>query len=307
MPRAARKKSADSMYHIMSRSISEIDLYQCEEDKAYYLGLLKRYIEKYHCKIYAYCLMDNHVHFYINTCGFDISIFMRCLNTAYAAYYNKRYSRHGHLFQGRFCSKTVDNDTYSLTLSAYIHNNAKDIAGYDGNEDSYMYSSYGVYTGRRRNAEGIVDDDFLLELFSSDRIKARQKYKSFTQSMRDTGIMRELHEGIMREYTENVYSSGKKYIMRHETPKELIKRIGALLGERLPEMLRAKFSREASRVRAFTAYVMRALCGYTYMDICKYIGNMSVSGVSRLSNEGFRLLGSDMQYCSVFRTLIYPD
>lgn len=41
MPRAARKKSAESMYHIMSRSISEIDLFRDDEDKAKYLYLLK--------------------------------------------------------------------------------------------------------------------------------------------------------------------------------------------------------------------------------------------------------------------------
>ena len=83
MPRAARKKSDESMYHIMCRSISEVNLFQCDEDKDYYLSLLKRYIKKYHCRIYAYCLMGNHVHIYIDPCGFDISSFMRSLNCAY--------------------------------------------------------------------------------------------------------------------------------------------------------------------------------------------------------------------------------
>ncbi|MDH7565318.1 MAG: transposase, partial [Clostridiales bacterium] len=137
MPRAARKKSGGSMYHVMSRSISEIDLFRCDEDKAYYLTLLKRYTEKYYCKIYAYCLMNSHVHLYINPCGFDISSFMLSLNTAYVTYYNRRYQRHGHLFQGRFASTIVDNDTYSLTLSAYIHNNAKDLPDYAGKEELY--------------------------------------------------------------------------------------------------------------------------------------------------------------------------
>ena len=73
MPRTARKKSSECKYHIMSRSISEVDLFRCDEDKKYYLALLKRYIDKYHCKIFSYVLMDNHVHIFIDPCGFDIS------------------------------------------------------------------------------------------------------------------------------------------------------------------------------------------------------------------------------------------
>ena len=304
MPRAARKKSEECMYHVMSRSISEVDLFQCDEDKDYYLGLLKRYIEKYHCKIYAYALMDNHVHFYINPCGFDISLFMRCLNNAYVAYYNKRYQRRGHLFQGRFASTVVDSDTYSLTLSAYIHNNPKDLPGYAGKEEHYRYSSYGIYTGLRKDTEGIVDTEFILSHFGNDQKSAQQKYRAFTESMRETGIMKEVDNSITRAYTENVYSSEKRYIVRNRAPEEIIQKVGELLGERLPKAIRTKFSRETSDFRAFAAYVMRSLCGYTYKNICEYIGNMSMSGVSRLSNKGYRLLDENEQYRNAFDLLI---
>ena len=304
MPRAARKKSEECMYHVMSRSISEVDLFQCDEDKDYYLGLLKRYIEKYHCKIYAYALMDNHVHFYINPCGYDISLFMRCLNNAYVSYYNRRYQRNGHLFQGRFASTIVDNNTYSLTLSAYIHNNPKDLPGYDGKEEHYRYSSFGIYTGLRKDTEGIVDTDFILSHFGSDKKVAQQKYRAFAESMRETGIMKEVDNKIARAYSENIYSSEKLYIVRNRVPEELIQKIGELLGERLPQGLRTKYSRETSKLRAFAAYIMRTLCGYTYKNICEYIGNMSMSGVSRLSNKGFRLILEHESYRNAFNYLI---
>lgn len=304
VPRTARKKSRESMYHIMSRSISEINLFQCDEDKAYYLSLLKRYLDKYQCKIYAYCIMTNHVHIFINPNGFDISTFMLCLNTAYVTYYNRRYNRHGHLFQGRYASKIVYNDTYSITLSAYIHNNIKDLPEHAGREELYRYSSYGIYTGCRKDTEAIVDTEFLLLLFSSDRNKAQQKYRVFTESMRETGIMKELDDGIMRAYIENEYRSEKHQVVRQGAADELIRRIGDVLGERLPERLRTKYSRETSEIRAFTTYVMRTLCGYTYKRICEYVGNMSMSGISRLSNEGFKLLKGHMRYSNAFNSLI---
>jgi putative transposase len=123
MPRFARIKSPEYIYHVMCRSISEFNLLRDEDDKNYYLTLLKKYNKKFHCKIYAYCLMDTHQHMHIDPQGFDISKYMLCVNTSYVLYYNKKYNRHGHVFQGRYESRVVSNDGYSLAVSAYIHNN----------------------------------------------------------------------------------------------------------------------------------------------------------------------------------------
>ncbi|MDH7567941.1 MAG: hypothetical protein QHH06_16025, partial [Clostridiales bacterium] len=191
-----------------------------------------------------------------------------------------------------------------LTLSAYIHNNAKDLPDYAGKEELYRYSSYGIYTGCRKDAEGLVDTEFLLKLFSYDKSLARQKYRAFTECMRETGIMKEVDDRILRAYTENEYRSEKKPVVRYESPEELIRKIGEALGERLPERLRTKYSRETSSIRAFVTYVMRVLCGYTYKRICEYIGNMSMSGISRLSNEGFRLFSRHVRYRHAFNSLI---
>jgi len=304
MPRSARKKSEEAKYHVMSRSISEVDLFRCDDDKDYYLSLLKRYKEKFHCKIYSYVLMNNHVHIYIDPCGFDISIFMRCLNNAYVSYFNKKYNRHGHLFQGRFASTIVDNDTYSLTLSAYIHNNPKDLPGYAGREECYRYSSYGIYTGYRQDIDGIVDTEFILSQFGKDESTARQKYRNFTESMKETGIMKEVDESIMRSYCDNVYNSGKQFIIRKKTPEEVIYIVGRFLGKRTPENLRAKYCRETSKARAFITYLMRVICGYSYRNICEYIGNMSISGISRLTNIGYRLIVDEAKYRNIFNSLV---
>ncbi|HOJ11154.1 MAG TPA: transposase [Clostridiales bacterium] len=326
MARPNRKKSPEGLYHVMSRSISEINLYQTDEDKDHYLQLLKRYKEEYHCSIYSYILMDTHVHIYINTCGADISKFMLCLNTAYVIYYNRKHQRHGHLFGGRFASFIVDNETYSLTLSAYIHNNAKDLPGYRGKEELYPYSSYGIYTGHRDNTEGIVDTDYLLKHFSSNKKAARKSYRAFSESMCGTGIMKEIDDNIIRAYTENNYRSEKSYIVRNEIPDELLAKIqeifdkkisaGLLAPEGLTEELtlglsvglkaglRLKYSRGTSNIRAFITYTLRILCGYSYKQLCEYIGNMSLSGISKLSNKGFRLFKEHTLYQNAFNALI---
>jgi len=252
--------------------------------------------------------MDNHFHIFIDPCGFDISRFMQCLNTAYVTYFNKKYNRHGHLFQGRFASSIVDTDTYSLTLSAYIHNNPKDIPGYAGREEQYAYSSYGIYTGYREDINGLVDTDFILEQFGSDKKTAQRKYKAFTEAMKESGVMKEIDDDIIRAYTENTYYNGKRFIIRDRTPEELIDRIsrllGGILGERMMESLRAKYSRKTSKIRAFLTYIMRVLCGYTYQEICDYIGNMTLSGISSLSSRGFKLIQENKKYRDTFNALL---
>jgi len=116
MPRKAREKSPESVYHIMCRSESQFWLFRDDEDKDYYLDLLKRYTDKYKSILYAYCLMDNHLHLHLDPKGFDVSKFMHSLNTAYVRYYNKKYQRHGHVFQERFQSKILLTDEYNLIL-----------------------------------------------------------------------------------------------------------------------------------------------------------------------------------------------
>lgn len=247
--------------------------------------------------------MDNHVHFFINTKGYDISKFMRALNTAYVSYFNKRHQRHGPLYQGRFGSVIVDKNMYYLTLMAYIHNNASDLPGYKGIEETYSYSSYGFYTGYRKDELGIVDTSFLLGMFSDDKIEARKKCIAYTNSMKGNAALAEVDDKIVRAYTENEYRDDKKHILRDEKPGSMVKRISSVLGVKTIERLTAKHIRETSRTRAFVTYVLRVLCGYNYRMICEYFGNMSHSGIARLFREGFRLIGDDPIYRNAFFAL----
>lgn len=305
MPKTKREKYPDAVYHVMSRSISERDLFQDDSDKDYYLKLLKRYKDQFHCYIYAYILMDNHVHLYIDPNGSDISKFMLCLNSAYVRYFNDLHGRHGHLFQGRFGSKTVDDNQYALSLMAYIHNNASDLPGYAGREETYIYSSYGVYSGHRNDDGGITDPGYILNIFnSSDTVAAKRKCTEFVCTMRGCGLMKEVDENILRAYVENEYRDDRKLIVRDAKPGDMIKKITGILGERTAENLRAKHIRETSETRAFVTYVLRVLCGFSYRMICEYMGNMSLSGISRLFREGFRLVGNNQLYRNAFNALM---
>ena len=195
MPRAARMKEATAIYHAMSRSITEFNLFPDDSDKDCFLDLLKRYTEKFQCKVYGFCIMSNHYHLIVDTCGYDISKFMKCLNQTYVKFINKKYNRRGHLLADRFNSKIIDTNEYLLTVSAYVHNNAKDLPEYNGKEFEYPYSSMGIYMGKRKDKRGLVNTDFILGCVNeSDKSKAIKAYAEMVIEKRDMGINRKLSE-----------------------------------------------------------------------------------------------------------------
>lgn len=305
MARKARQKHSEAIYHIMCRSVSEILLFRDDADKDYYLELLKRYTEKYKCSIYAYCLMDNHLHIHFDPKGFDISKFMHCTNTAYVRYYNNKYQRHGPLFQGRFESRILDTDEYNLAVSAYIHNNAKDIEGYCSKEEDYQYSSYGIYLGIREDNIDLVDKSFVMGLFNiDDRGKFAEKYFAFVSCQRDIGTYEELKDKLSTA-VENEYISGRTVILRDLSPSKVISYISSKLMIADKNSIAVKASRKLIEYRSFCAYVLRVLGGLSYKDICSNMHNITISGCSRLCDRGYELLNNgNVVYSNLFDQLV---
>jgi len=133
------------LYHVMSRTNSGDTAFRNRRDISRFLFYLSRYAGIFHFRIQAYCLMRNHFHLLLES-GDEagLSELMRRLLTAYTVYYNRRYERHGHLFQGRFKSLVVDKSQYLLTLSRYIHLNPVE-GDRKRDPETYFASSYRFY------------------------------------------------------------------------------------------------------------------------------------------------------------------
>ncbi|AAO35775.1 transposase [Clostridium tetani] len=192
LPRTKRQKSENGIYHIMIKSITEVPLFKKHEDKIRYLKQMREYQKIYGFKVYAYCLMSNHGHFIIDSNGADISKTMHGLNFKYAITFNRIYKRNGHLFQDRFKSKMVDTQRYLIMLSAYIHNNPLDIRGYEKCPEKYKYSSLKVYLGLERDNTGLLDERFIMQLFSNNVKEARERYAKLVYICNDEKMKREL-------------------------------------------------------------------------------------------------------------------
>ena len=292
MPRVARIKDPMAVYHVMSRSISEFDLFPDNLDKEHFLDIMQKLKEKYHCKIYGYCLMSTHYHVIVDTCGYDISKFMKSLNQSYVKYINKKYNRRGHLLAERFNSKIIDTDKYMLTVSSYIHNNPKDVAEYSGREFEYPYSSMGIYLGKQKDKRNLVDTHYILRYINeNDRSKAIKAYTEMVMGQCDTGDSKKLREYLEQFQKEQFeYKSYREVKLRDTKPEEVIKIIAEKFGiENVSEIMH-RWKRRTMQFRRVAAYALNAFCGMGIKEISRYMYNISASCCARLSDEGFEIM-----------------
>ena len=159
MARRLRCKSTTGYFHLIMRGNNKQILFEAPDDYRFFLSRMGKYCRESEIRISAYCLMENHVHLLVKDLQDAVPAMMQKLTLSYSFYYNQKYGRTGHLFQGRFLSEPVNNDLYLLTVFRYILNNPQK-AGICPAPD-YRWSSYRGYF--RPSAS--LDLDFIREQY----------------------------------------------------------------------------------------------------------------------------------------------
>jgi putative transposase len=124
MPRANRLILDRGYYHVFTRGNDRKQIFRKDADYQVFISIVKRYLKEVLLAITNYCLMPNHLHLLIFTeRGDDLSIFMKNILQVYANYHRKEYNSVGFLYQNRFKSLLINNDSYLLECSRYIERN----------------------------------------------------------------------------------------------------------------------------------------------------------------------------------------
>lgn len=144
----------------MMRGVNRQIIFEEDSDYRRFLNVLKKCKEISGCKIYAYCLMPNHVHLLVSPEGEDLDVFMKRICCRYVYWFNKKYGRIGHLFQDRFKSENIENEAYFLTVLRYIIQNPVK-ACICSDVESYRWSCYNDYYFRKNS---ITDTGLAVEL-----------------------------------------------------------------------------------------------------------------------------------------------
>lgn len=197
----------------MLRGNEKKDIFYSDADKLRFLETMYEKKQGNRFFLHAFCLMNNHIHLMLSEGIEDVSRVMKRITVSYVHHFNKKYKRVGHLFQDRFRSEVVDQESYILSLVRYIHQNPVK-AGIVEKPSDYRWSSYNCYLDENNYFAKMLDIDVVLGLFSEDRKAAVKKFEeymnedsaeSFLDLMEEEEVMdeeaaSELFEKMLREH-----------------------------------------------------------------------------------------------------------
>ena len=201
MPRQVRIKSISGIYHIMLRGVNRQQIFQDDEDSRKFLEIISICKEISQFKLFAYCFMGNHLHLLLKEEKEPIDLIVKRIGSRYVYWYNTKYGRVGHLFQDRYKSEAINDDSYFLSVLRYIHQNPVK-AGIAKKCGDYKFSSYNNYL----NDKGFVDTDFALGLISLNEFESfHREYDSLKhidiQEIADVRVTDEEAKRIIEKLT----------------------------------------------------------------------------------------------------------
>lgn len=157
-----RIQCESEIYHIICRGVGKQLIFEDDQDCERFLGLLVHAARTTSAEVLAWCFMSNHVHLLFHAPMEQISLCMKSVCGSYAQLFNARHDRVGHLFQERFRSEPIGDESYLLTVVRYIHFNPEK-AGLAG-QTQYRWSSYQEYVGCPK-VRSICSTELVLGLF----------------------------------------------------------------------------------------------------------------------------------------------
>jgi putative transposase len=141
-----------------------------------------KYKRTFIVNILAFCWMPNHIHLLLKQVKENgITNFMRKLGTGYAVYFNQKYERQGHLFQGRFKAVHIKTNEQLQSVFVYIHTNPVALVaekwkegGIDDTDriieciENYKWSSYQDYLGKE-NFPSVTQRELFNQTMSKEK------------------------------------------------------------------------------------------------------------------------------------------
>ena len=200
----------------------------------------------------------------------------------------------GHLFQDRFKSKIITNESCLVTASAYIHNNPTDINGFASNPEKYKFSSLAVYLGITNDPFELIDTSFVLSLFGTNPRQARDRYYQFVFKCTDQG-----KEDIEFENEETFYVSHRIILKRNLEADQIIEYVAKNANIEKATMF-VKHGRKGTVARALMVILLKSSCSFNSRRICEILGNITQANVSRLAGIGMSLIETNEKFRLLF-------
>jgi len=210
MSRPWRIEYEGALYHLLSRGNERSDIFMSDKDRSSFLDAVGEMSERFAIDVFAYVLMDNHYHLLVRTRRANLKKAMQWFGTTYTQRFNRRHFRSGHLFQGRYKSIIIQNDSYLLQLSYYIHRNplragiVKRLAG-------YRWSSYNVYAYGRKIPKWLSTSLILSQFAGAQDCHRSYREKVQKYASEEKRLFEDLRHGLILGSKQFVEKIRKKY------------------------------------------------------------------------------------------------
>ncbi len=325
MPRQARIDAPCALHHVIARGIERSKIFRESSDYEDFLRRFGQLLGQSETKCYAWALIPNHFHLLLKTGKVPIATIMRRLLSGYAAGFNRRHRRSGHLFQNRYKSILCQEDAYLKELVRYIHLNPlrARLVGNIGSLADYPYSGHGVILGTR-NFEWQATDE-VLPLFGGKLHLARQNYQDYisagvklgkqpgliggglvrsaggwagVQELRTAGTFQKSDERILGDgdFVESVLAEADEQLTRRYAYKakgisleQLIPAVAKYTGIDPGQLTGASKLRRVVRARHLCSYCAVTELGVTMTAVAKRM-QIALSTVSMAVQKGERIV-----------------
>jgi len=287
MPRGARLDSPGTLHHVIVRGIERRKIVYEDRDRKDFLTRMGDIALETETAIYAWALMDNHVHILLRSGPQGLPTYMRRLLSGYAISFNRRHDRHGHLFQNRYKSIVCEEDSYFRDLVRYIHLNplragmVKSITELD----KYAWSGHAVLMGRFKKKW--QDDEYVLKWFGDIVGEARRAYRKYITAGVEEGQRPDLvGGGLIRSQGGWSTVKAMRRLGNFEKSDERILGSGNFVESVLTEAdqkIRYQFSSEESIRRA--GELIEKMCKEREVSIDALRSGSRILEVSRLRSE----------------------
>ncbi len=195
MPRPLRILFPNTPHHIVQRGHNRQAVFVADEDHRYYLDNLIFSKQEFGCRIYAYCLMTNHVHLIVAPGDDPDAELMRRVAGRQTRYVNKLDGRSGSLWEGRFKSSVVSAREYLSACCRYIELNPVR-AGMVVSPDQYRWFSYLSKVTDRKDP--VVDYDSCYLALGKNKKERRKAYAQYVAGTIPEGEIKLIREALQR-------------------------------------------------------------------------------------------------------------
>lgn len=292
MARPARVHVDGGIYHVIMRGNAREPIFFDGDDRHQLNRLIGEGLDRYDCRLHAFCWMTNHIHAAIQVADRPLSGFMCWTASQYARFVNRKLSRTGHLFERRHQTVLVRDDAYLLELVKYIHLNPVR-AGLVASPERYPWSSHRGYLGTQ-NIEWLTTRG-VLSCFAASIAVARERYREFMNQ--DQSWLPDQDRISCNGEEATLNSSELSMCIRRPTAEEdVVKRIAELVAKYCsshdidPAILSGPGrQRLAARARGVIGYqaITNGIC--TTNDLARYFGRapeVVARGIKRYRTSG---------------------